>query len=726
MDTKKLMYNFGLTLLWALLCLTCASNLMAQLNKGSVTGIVKDQSGAVVPGVQVVLTNDQTQTKQDTKSDSDGYYIFASVVEGTYTLTATSPSFKTFTQTGIIMNAGYSGRVDVTLQVGSVTEQVSVVGAAPVIETRDSTLNDVVDYTTLTALPLELNGGKRDVTAFEAAIPGYQGGSGFQTVYNGSIGLYGEMLVDGASAECNPAALGGCLRGEYSAEVISEFKVADATDASSGFSAGSMVSMTSKSGTNTLHGGAYEYLENNALDSRCFFCTSVAKNQQHEFGFTIGGPVYIPKVYNGRNKTFFFFNLEWFRYNYSVGGNVYTVPDASMREGNFTEFLGAQLPGTDALGNPVYKGEIYNPTTATTVGGAVVRMPYNNGGINIMNPLTDFSAVSTKYQALGEPLPNLPGLANNFVASGGTGIAPDHELSLKIDQYFGTNQHLSVFYWNDANVSTGPWPLPPILAIRNYNYGDSHPVHSSWTWTMSPSTVNEVVAAVDRVVSETTETPGIAAGKGASLIGQPNSFGPCLPGIRFGVYTLNDESDLKCGQEEGDTNYRVIDNLSHQMGKHLLKVGGNYIHWAGNFPVITNGYFGFSPTETGQPGAYLGNTGNVYASMLTGQVDNSTVQAGQYQAGRSYTWGLYVQDEYHVSPKLTLNLGLRYDAQPFPLQGHDQLSQFLPNEPNPGAGGLLGAVGFAGTGAGSWDTGAWRRLGTGAVTSHHDLASLTT
>src|SRR5439155_6574425 len=157
--------------------------------------------------------------------------------------------------------------VDVTLDVGAVTQSVTVTGGAPVLETRQATVSNVEDTRTLAQLPLQLGGAKRDPTMYESTIPGYQGGAGFQSNFNGSIGTYNELLVDGAPAECNPAVLGGCLRGSFSTEAVAEFKVADATGADQGFTAGSVVSIVTKSGTNRVHGSAHEYLRNDAQDA---------------------------------------------------------------------------------------------------------------------------------------------------------------------------------------------------------------------------------------------------------------------------------------------------------------------------------------------------------------------------------------------------------------------------------------------------------------------------
>jgi hypothetical protein len=211
--------------------------------------------------------------------------------------------------------------------------------------------------------------------------------------------------------------------------------------------------------------------------------------------------------------------------------------------------------------------------------------------------------------------------------------------------------------------------------------------------------VNDAVVAEDRGANDTTSSFA-DANNGAALIGQPHPLGPCLPAIHIGGFFAGTQTEFKCGQGESDTNWRVLDNLTYQRAKHLLKFGMDYIHWNGNFPVVTNGQFTFLPAETGLPGQYLANTGFSYASFLVGAVDNAAAQGGQYQDGRSWTLGFYAQDEFHATSNLTVTVGLRWDGQPFPIQAHDQISQWLDNVPNPGAGGLLGALGYAGIGPG--------------------------
>ena len=677
---------------------------VSQINKGSLSGIVTDPSGAVVPGANVELVETETEAKQQTTADTSGYYAFSLLDLGTYVLTITRPGFKTYTSTDIVLNAGTNARVDVTLQVGQTSQQVTVTGEVPALETRNPAVGNIEDTKTLAQLPLQLSGAKRDPTQYEATIPGYQGGAGFTSNFNGSIGTYNELLVNGAPAECNPAVLGGCLRASFSSEAVSEFKVASDTTADMGFTAGAVVSIVSKSGTNTFHGSAYEYLRNDDLDARSFFSPSVPKDKQNEFGFTVGGPVVIPHVYNGKSKTFFFFNLGWFRFLNAAAGSVLTMPIQAYRNGDFSSLLGPQI-GTDALGRPVLSGEIYDPSTTRVVNGTIVRDPFFGNMIQ----QAAFSPVSAKFQSFYPQLTFSNQTSNNYVESGGTGATRERTVSIQIDQYVGPN-HISGFFWTDHSTNASPFPLPDIFAVRDASFTVGHNIRLDWTRSFSPTTVNDAVLGMDRAF-DTLYSDKAAANNGAALIGQPNALGPCLPAVHIGAFFAGTQTELKCGQSEGDTNWRILDNLSHTRGKHLLKFGFDWIHWNGNFPVTNNGQFTFLGAETGLPGPFLAQTGFPYASFLLGAVDDSAVQGGNYEDGRSYTFGFYAQDEYKVTPKLTLSLGLRYDAQPFPEMDKNEVSQFNPRLPNPGAGNLPGALTFAGVGPG--------RLGIRRVAPSH-------
>jgi hypothetical protein len=296
---------------------------------------------------------------------------------------------------------------------------------------------------------------------------------------------------------------------------------------------------------------------------------------------------------------------------------------------------------------------------------------------------------------------------NNYVTSGGAGSQDNTYYSIKVDQYV-KKDHFSVLYWRDTYTSLPPFTLPDIFGIRNNTLVEGHNARINWTKPISPRLVNDAIAGIDRDFINTF-SPG-DAGNGAALIGQKNALGRCLPAVHIPGFFSSTQTELKCGQIEGDTNWRFVDNVSFFSGKHSIKFGGQYYKWTANFPVENNAQFTFSSAQTGLPG-FLNNTGFPYASFLLGGVSNSDAKGQELQTPRIHAYGFYVQDNYRLSPKFTLELGLRWDIQPFPVHQRDAISQFDPDLPNPGADGRPGALTFAGTGPG--------RLGTRQLSDTH-------
>ena len=257
------------------------------------------------------------------------------------------------------------------------------------LDERSMALGTVEDTETLKRLPLQLSSLKRDPGMYLETVPGYQSGAGFSQNINGGLGTYSELLVDGAPVDTNPA-VHGSFRNGFSSEALAEFKVVNNSSADFGNTGGSVLSFVTRSGTNRFHGAGYWYLRNDALDSRSFFATEVATQKQNEFGFNVGGPIIIPKTYNGQNRTFFFLNMGKNIFRNAVAGSVLTFPTEAFKNGDFSALLGPQI-GTDALGRPVLAGQIYDPSSTKSDGrGGLVRDPFPGNRI----PSQRFSPVS--------------------------------------------------------------------------------------------------------------------------------------------------------------------------------------------------------------------------------------------------------------------------------------------------------------------------------------------
>jgi len=681
------------TLVVSLVLLVSTSTIgFSQVHLGSLTGTVTDPTGAAVPDAQVIVTATATQSKYQTVTDSSGNFSALALPLGDYSLTISHTGFQTFEQTGIVLTAGANKHVDVSLAVGQVTQQVNVVGAVPLLETRSGSLTESVSVNVLTDLPLLLSGSKRDPSIYVATIPGYQAGAGFQQSINGSIGAYSELFVDGTPFLINDA-VHGVTRNVFSAEAVGEVKVIQTPMADLGNTGGNVISYITKSGTNQIHGSAYDYFRNSALDSRCWFCSTVTADHQNEFGFDVGGPIYIPKVYDGRNKSFFWFNFGESRYFFGAGAPIYSLPTDAFKNGDFSALLGAQT-GTDALGRPVYQGQLYNPYTQRVLpDGTILRDPFPNNQI----PKSLWSATSVAFQS-HYPEPNLPGIVNNFQGSGGKGSTIDKYWQINWDQSFGTKDKLTVAYWQDSQPNVPANVMPEIFNVSTFSGVYGHLVHINWTHSFSPTMVNELGIGYDRSVTPLYSPP--AADNGAATIGMVNPIGPCTPSVQMPNYFGTTRGDAFCHQTEADTNYSLFETVSRSSGKHLTKFGGDFVRWIANFPQAWNSIDQFLPGETSLPG-FTGKTGYSYASFLLGGVAFSQAHGPDLSAPRSLQYGFFVQDEYKINPKLTLTAGLRYDIQPFPVQIHNAVSLFCKTCPNPGAGNIPGALTFLGFGTGT-------------------------
>src|ERR1051326_5956173 len=327
-----------MTSLRFLLAFSICISLFAQADRGSITGNITDASGAVVPSVTLTLKNQATSLTYSTVANAEGVYSFLNLPIGMYTLTASAAGFQRAEAKNIQVQVNQQSRLDLSLQLGEVNQTVEVQGTAGLIQTQSTDVGTVIDSKSFVDLPLTLGGGIRDPSAFIFLTPGVSGntwekhvgggGSFTDQIYFDGIALVrGDLSND---AEVNP-----------SVDAIDEYKlITNNYSAEYAHALGGVTSFTMKSGTNQLHGTAFEFADNNHFDARGFFAPTKAFRNQNEFGFTVGGPIWIPKLYNGHNKTFFFAYFDQF---YLRGGQLTglnTVPTASMLQGNFSQWPG--------------------------------------------------------------------------------------------------------------------------------------------------------------------------------------------------------------------------------------------------------------------------------------------------------------------------------------------------------------------------------------------------
>src|SRR5262245_15615749 len=338
--------------------------LFGQSDRATITGTITDPSGATMPGVLVTATNIATSVRTETRTSADGVYSIPYLVLGSYRVSAELPGFKRVVESGVTLNGGATVRVDLALEIGALTEQVEVHAVAPQLRQDSAEISQQVTTDTILSLPLSSQTVGRNILSFAFLTPGAHGDTfdNFKVGGGSSNGV--EYVIDGLGASNNTRNLN--LEGP-GPDSIAEFKViSNSFDAEYGHTTGALITFVTKSGSNALHGNFFHFLRNNELDARGSVLAAPTVNRQNDFGATIGGPVSIPKLYKGRDRTFFFAGFEGFTFRGGPPSTFQTLPTAAMQQGNFSGYLNAQ----NAL------IPIYDPQTTRTVGNTLVRDPF--------------------------------------------------------------------------------------------------------------------------------------------------------------------------------------------------------------------------------------------------------------------------------------------------------------------------------------------------------------
>ncbi|MEO8126411.1 MAG: TonB-dependent receptor [Bryobacteraceae bacterium] len=669
-----------------LFLIVCVS-LLAQADRGSVAGTILDASGGVVPGISLTLRNVGTNLTYSATSSDNGNYSFQNLPIGSYTLSAEVKGFQRQEVKGIEVQVNQQSKIDLTMRVGDVTQTVSVEASAPLIQTESTDVGTVINSQRFLDLPLTLGGGIRNPSAFVFLAPGVSGNS-WEKHVGGGGSFNDQVYFDGIAlsrgdlsndAEVNP-----------SVDAIAEYKlITNNYSAEYSHALAGVTSYTMKSGTNDFHGNAFEFNDNNHFDARGFFSPTKAFRNQNEYGFTLGGPVLIPKVYNGRNKTFFFVSYDQFNLRGGQLTGLNTLPTSKMLQGDFSEW-----PGT-----------IYDPrSTKVNADGSVSRTPFSG---NII-PKSMFSSVTSKMLPF-IPQPALAGLTNNMIAPLSSPRTDQRTHGVKIDHAISEKHHLSGMYNSTDRPSIkspGPSRLIPVgdtTAIGNYNLQDVTTIVSriNYDWTISPTVLNHVGVGYSRF-----RNPNFSLAYNQGWV-QPNGGKLGLTGLQFDNFptVMFSQGYTRFGDDIASDNYfntfTLLDNLTWIKGKHTIKLGAEFQAHQDNYRNFGNGAgtYNYSQLETGIPG--VASSGNAFASFLLGAVDAGTAYYRDSLPGGRYKYsGFYADDTYKMTQKLTLDLGLRYEIQVPTSDPLGRLSYLDPTIPNPGAGNLPGAYIFGGTGTG--------------------------
>ncbi|HZO56701.1 MAG TPA: TonB-dependent receptor [Bryobacteraceae bacterium] len=628
----------------------------AQSFTASLFGTVTDSTGAGVPNAAIAAINLATNTRNEAKSDVSGKYNMPALTPGTYTIEATASGFKKFVQSNVELAVQQQAKVDLPLQVGELTESVTVENTVSTIETSSATISKGVSNKAILNLPLN----SRNIYSLIFLTPGVAGsiGNNYNSMsysINGARASMMDTLIDGATAS-HPTVQGySGISAFPSVDAIGEFKVLGANfQAEYGRTAGSVLNVVYKSGTNSFHGTAYEFLRNSKLDANTFYNNTrgveLASFKRSQYGGTLGGPI-------KKDKTFFMSSYEGLRQR-SFSSRTATVPTSLERAGNFTEtFAGAN--------NPVL---VFDPftTRANPAGAGFIRDAFA-GNVIPTSRMDRVGANMAKFY----PLPNTQGVAftnaNNYYSQGSSALDID-QIDGRVDHNISANQRLFVrySYRNQDSLPAVLWPKELTAAETTQN--ERNRMHNGvidYTMTPSPTTIVSIRGGYARSLYY---YENLGLGFLASSLGFPSALDTAGALAMFPRTTASGYTNL--GNTDNRYNafmtYTFASSVTKLKGAHTLKAGydGRLIQVNNKESRSTSGDFAFTAgmTQGPNPNTAAANRGNSIASLLLGTGNSgSLIQAFKDAAAQSWYTALYFQDDWRVTNKLTLNLGLRYD-----------------------------------------------------------------
>jgi len=633
-----------------------SAGVLAQ-DTASVTGTVTDPSGAAVPNAQVSVVNAEKGVTRTATTNGSGDYLFAALPIGSYNLIVAGQGFKKYEAKGVILRVGQKARADVSLQVGATKEEITVEGASVAqVETQSSDLTGTVTGKEINQL--ELNG--RNFAQLVTLVPGVSNQSGQD---EGLVGVQGNVSfsVNGGRTEYNNWELDGgdnldngsntSMNVYPSLDAIAEFKVLTSNyGAQYGRNGSGTVEVETKSGTNQFHGDAYEFLRNDFFNARNYFNPGpIPEYKKHDFGYTIGGPVYIPGVYNkNKDKTFFFWSQEWRRERVPAASNVTQVPTTAERMGNFNDVC----PGPNCpLEPPLLDNGAPNPLAGQPFPGNQVPIDTAHGA-DALEALIPAPTSESGGTATWQAFPILP--------------TTWREELIRVDHNFDSKWRGMFRYIHDSWATIYPNPLwtngtsfPTIQT--NFN-GPSVGMVARLTATLSPTLLNEFVASytTDHINLTLVGPWQRPASMSWGLF--PNGGGGKVAGISLNTGPFNgiaeDPGYIPNGPLNSNPTYSYRDNVTKIVGKHNLQFGAYFTAAQKNeIPqpgVSTNGLLTFDASNTAV------TTGNPFADLLIGNISQFQQQKAVIKTYNRYKiFEPYFQDDWHATRRLTLNLGLR-------------------------------------------------------------------
>ncbi len=700
--------------------LLCAQQQTAQL-----TGQITDSSGAVVPAATVTVTNAARGIKVVVMSNSTGNYVVPLLppADG-YQLTVSKTGFTGATRSGITLQVAQVAEINIALTVGSVSQNVIVTGAPPLLDTATSSIGQVIPARTVTSLPLNGRSSFRLIqltpgVTFNQAAYGQFGDVPVNSVFDTDFSINGgqsqanEILIDGV-----PSTVGffDQITTIPSVDDTEEFKVeSDNLSAEYGRFGGGVINVTTKSGTNELHGTAFDFLRNSVLDANDYIDKSkgvkIPTFIMNQYGGVLGGPVVFPKLYHGKDRTFFF--LDYQGTGRIQGSPVLeTVPTASERTGDFSVLCSAGFNSSNVCTNA--NQQIYNPFSTAAVSGTsptqYTRAPFQGNVIpsGMIDPVAN--AIMSYY-----PQPNQPGIVNNFLSDAPLRVG-QNEGSARIDQNVNDHYHFFGRFGfsltnltqpnSFGNVATGGAGAVGTTLFHNWSFAFDN------TITVSPSVFVTIDYGYARWF-QSRET--LSYGFNNASLGFPAQFVslitiPMFPSVNVTSYAAtNGQSYLS----NGNDSHSLLTSVTKILGRHTLIAGTDVrLHLINLFTVAaSSGTFSFTQAQTQGPNPNTAGAGNAMASMLLGAGNSGSMPIGSGNEMKDWYAAGYVQDNFRMTSKLTLNAGLRYEEESPYTDRHNELNYFSPTVTSPAANpsfpNLTGGLVFAGQNGNSSQVYVW-------------------
>jgi hypothetical protein len=712
--------------------------LFAQSNQGTITGTISDPAGAVIPAAQLEVKNTDTGVVYRGGTSGTGNYVLA-VPAGTYEISVSAAGFKKFIESNVQVISATDTRKDVKLEIGTANDTVTVVDTAPLLKTESGEVSHLVTLEDMDNLPvLTIAGGGvvggavagmgniRNPLQSVLLLPGITFSNDDAMVVNGLPSNSEAIRIEGQDATGNIWKTIQQYSQGASVDAIQEVSVQTSNFAAEyGQVGGGFFNYTMKSGTNSFHGTAYDYFVNEFLNAGLPFTDEGTQDpakegphirnalRRNDYGFTVGGPIDIPKVYNGKNRTFFFFNYEQFRQNSTTSNSIQTMPTAAYESGNFAtsgcfSYVAATsscafspaivntntgAPAVDPAGQTLSFGEIFDPNTNHTVAGSTIRNPFPNQQI----PLSRFDPVAAKIQSFF-PLPNQPGIINNYLAPAYQNWLHTTNWSFKLDHSISPTIKLGWYFSRletnspGANGVTEAYNAPAPTALRNVT------TRVNYDQTITPTLLLHLGIGYIQQYQPTDYPNFSESSLGMNGYFQNNRF-PSIGGFFDGAPSTNIAFGLDnlisggyggpnlgglgpafiafLWEEKSTANF----NLTWVKGNHSVKYGGELS--VDGFPEHSgwraNGAFGISNAETAdpwqnnQPFNFAEPSGFSYASFLLGLPDDIEISPNTQTKTGQHSLGLFIQDSWKVTKRFTFDYGLRWDYQTYLEEEHGRM-----------------------------------------------------